>query len=147
MASLITGDDIISDVNPARVLVVGPPQILKLVQGALAGHGEFFRLDVCDGLQAALERVRADDYDLALLALNLPDSWAADTYKRFLAEEPENLPVLLLGTSAEARLAAQGVPSPPFAVLDPDDVDPLLLRRLITSASLFRRAGGKRAGG
>ena len=59
-----------------------------------------------------------------------------------VASGDRGLPILVIGSGDEARLAIRRASSPPFGIIEEEEADPALIR-LIVSAVLFRRAGGR----
>jgi hypothetical protein len=143
MASLLFGDDIVSTDNPARILIVASAEEVRLVQEGLREYRDLVNVDTSHEIQSGLAQARSGTHDVVLLTLELPDAWPADVYVR-LQREVEEVPILVIARSEdEARIATRTASRPPFCVIDRGRVDPSMVRRLIVSAILFRRADGR----
>jgi DNA-binding NarL/FixJ family response regulator len=143
MASLLVGDDIISTDDPARVLVVASSEEAQSVEEALREYRDLVKVDTCHDMQSGLAEARSGTHDVVLLTLELPDAWPADGYVR-LQGEVEELPILVIASSEdEARLATRMASRAPFCMIERGSANASLIRRLIVSAILFKRAGGR----
>ena len=89
---------------------------------------------------SALRALRNDgaQFDVIVLDPNLPDCWAADSYRR-LTEQAQEIPFLILTGVQDLGFLAQASPLP-FAVLAKGKADASAIRRLLISAALRKRA-------
>ncbi|OGR95644.1 MAG: hypothetical protein A2V88_14370 [Elusimicrobia bacterium RBG_16_66_12] len=95
--------------GPARILIADDiPDLLQAVKETLEREG-FLVTAVADG-QAALESIRADPPDIAILDLKMPrmDGFGVC---RALREDPllENLPVIILSASGDRESKVEGL--------------------------------------
>ena len=82
--------------QPARILVVDDtPMNVKLLEGVLAGHG--YTVITAPSGPVALERVRAEQPDLVLLDVVMPEMSGYEVCRRLRADEATRLlPVVMV---------------------------------------------------
>lgn len=139
MTELIVGDELFDTGSPARVLVVGGSAEVSIAQKAVAGLTGLFALDACGTLDEAIAKAREDSYDASILSLSLPDSWPSDTYHRFSEADERSQMLLLVDHPDDATTLRRGK-RPAFCMLLRSALDPALVRRLLISACVYKRA-------
>ncbi len=88
------------------LLIEDDPDDAELLLALLEESGALAKV-VREGLLAlGLRRLREQDFDLAFLDLNLPDSWGMDTLRRLRRAYPELPIVAMTGATAE-EIAAE----------------------------------------
>lgn len=89
--------------DPLRVLLVEDnPGDADLIEELLPGAGPLaFKIECAPRLAAALERLRADRFDIVLLDLGLPDSAGLDTVRAMQQHVPGTPMVVLTGNDDE----------------------------------------------
>lgn len=130
-------DDGFAD-DPVRVLVLAGSEDAVTIQNAVRAVTEGLEIDTCQTLRDAETRVRAQDYDVTVLALPLPDAWIADAYAK-LRENGERCETLVMLDAADDVASMKMAQHPPFAILVKSHTSPELLRRLLLSAALYKR--------
>ncbi|MES2932323.1 MAG: EAL domain-containing protein [Pseudomonadota bacterium] len=80
----------------------------ELEQALLHARDHFFRVERCNTLLAALERLKQGDVDVVLLDLFLPDSSGLATYE-VVAKLVPSAPIMTLSTSENEDLAISSV--------------------------------------
>jgi adenylate cyclase len=86
--------------DPARILVVDDtPMNVKLLEGVLAGHG--YAVITASSGAAALERVRADQPDLVLLDVVMPEMSGYEVCRRLRADEATRLLPIVMVTALD----------------------------------------------
>lgn len=133
------GDGFLDADSLVRILVVGNSDDAAVIQNALRAITDGLEFDTCETLQEAERRVRVHDHDVAVLILPLPDAWGADAYAK-LRENDRNSEALILLDVADDAASMKGVEHTPFAVLAKSRTTPELLRRLLLSAALYKKA-------
>ena len=94
----------------SKVLLIEDEPLLARVTGqmlaksAMNTHALVHRRTLAE----ARERLRAEDFDVVLLDLNLPDSSAMDTLRTVLAEAPD-IPVIVLTATQSHQLGFQAI--------------------------------------
>jgi DNA-binding NarL/FixJ family response regulator len=135
---LINGDDVISSAQPAEILVINAAGATA-ADFAVGDQADCFVLYRAFTLEAAKRALARRHYDAILLNLELPDAWATDVYKTLLGAT-EDTPIVVLAswwTDPPGHLAEL---HRPFAIVPRDRSVPDLLRRLLISATLRKRA-------
>jgi diguanylate cyclase (GGDEF)-like protein/PAS domain S-box-containing protein len=120
--------------RPTRVLHI-EDQVAeaKLIFETLAGPPPGFHLHHADCLALGLEQASAEEFDVVLLDLCLPDSAGFETFRRFRARFP-HLPVIVMTNIADEDLAARAVREGAQDYLIKRRVDASLLLRSIRYA-------------
>ena len=95
--------------DPARILVVDDtPMNVKLLEGVLTGHG--YAVITAPSGAAALERVRAEQPDLVLLDVVMPEMSGYEVCRRLRAEEATRLlPVVMVTALDPATERVKGI--------------------------------------
>jgi DNA-binding NarL/FixJ family response regulator len=134
---LITGDDVISSKRPAEILVVnsGGASAEDL---AIDEHSDCFVLYHAHTLAATQRALAHRHYDAILVDLDLLDAWATDVYETLL-RTVEDTPIVVL-TCSSTPLCHHPELHTPFAIVPRERSVPDLLRRLLISATLRKRA-------
>lgn len=84
------------------LLIEDNPDDVLLIQNTLAEtRGTRFGLDSADRLQAGLERLAGERFDVVLLDMGLPDSQGLETVEKICAEAPTVPVVVLTGLDDE----------------------------------------------
>jgi len=125
----------------ARLLLVDDnPGDERLVREMLAATpGPSFVLESVDTLSKALDRLDANETDLVLLDLSLPDSTGIDTLSKVQARAP-GVPIVVLTGSRDDELAIQSIRQGVQDYLLKGQVDAGILR-LALHSSFERRRG------
>ena len=132
---LIAGDDIISSVQPAEILIVGPVGTGG-VRPTL-GTQDCFVFHEAHTLKAAQHALSLQHYDAILVDSGLPDAWATDVYETLLASGGD-IPVVVLANSRADLPCNLREHCRPFAIVRRERIVPDLLRRLLISATLLQ---------
>src|SRR5262245_55459605 len=127
MSLLIAGDPVIDDRHPVQILVVDPSGAGLLTE-AMGTVWEYFKITACNSLAEASDHLRTRSYDVIVLEPNLPDCWAADSYRR-LSEQAQEIPILILTGMQDRGFLAEASPLP-FGVLEKGKADAPAIRRL-----------------
>ena len=90
------------------LLVEDNPGDARLMREMLAESNNRFNLEYAEWLSAGLARVTADDIDVILLDLSLPDSQGFDTFVKMHTQAPD-IPILVLTGLDDADMAVQAV--------------------------------------
>lgn len=90
------------------LLVEDNPGDARLMREMLAEANNRFNLEYAEWLSAGLARVTADDIDVILLDLSLPDSQGFDTFVKMHTQAPD-IPILVLTGLDDADMAVQAV--------------------------------------
>ena len=120
------------DDQPVRILLIENDAVdTEMIRAMLARiRKPPFELACRDRLSTGLEQIAAEDTDLLLLDLNLPDSQGLDTFTKAAASAPE-LPIVVLtdlkDEATEGRVLRAGAQD----YLLKDEVDSNLLGRVI----------------
>ena len=95
--------------DPARILVVDDtPMNVKLLEGVLTGHG--YAVITAPSGAAALERVRAEQPDLVLLDVVMPEMSGYEVCRRLRADEATRLlPVVMVTALDPATERVKGI--------------------------------------
>ena len=136
--NLLAADDIISSEKPAHVLVVDFSG-LSAISHALERYAAFFVLHEARTFSEAMTTLSQKRYDAIILDPELPDIWSNTAYETFLNSSGGS-PLLVLVTSSTYSLSS--VPDSPqaFALVRKDGNSGDLLRRLLVSATVRKRA-------
>ncbi|MBN2137466.1 MAG: PAS domain S-box protein [Sedimentisphaerales bacterium] len=106
----------------------------KLVTAALkrAGHSTRFIVKTANALADGIKLTEADDFDLALLDLGLPDSFGLDTFDRFHAACP-NLPTVLVTGLEDEKTSIEAIKrgASDFLVKGVDSFIDILVRTIL----------------
>jgi PAS domain S-box-containing protein len=96
--------------SPATVLLIEDnPGDARLIQEMLAEGGDArFKLARAEQLSSGLERLAANDIEVVLLDLGLPDSQGFDTFTKTYAQAPR-VPIIVLSGLADEQLAIKTV--------------------------------------
>ncbi len=106
----------------------------RLIREKLESYGPVdFSLTVEQDLNSAIERIKAEDCDLVLLDLQLPDTWGLDTLDKLHSRFPELAIVVLTGMNDE-ELGFHAVQNGAQDYLVKDNTDELLLGRSVMYA-------------
>jgi two-component system, cell cycle response regulator len=90
------------------LLIEDNPGDAKLTSIMLGAHSGAFCLEICDRLQAGLERLAKGGVDALLLDLSLPDSHGIETFKRVRSVWP-NLPIVVFSSDSDEKIAIRAV--------------------------------------
>ena len=95
--------------DPARILVVDDtPMNVKLLEGVLTGHG--YAVITASSGAAGLERVRADQPDLVLLDVVMPEMSGYEVCRRLRADEATRLlPIVMVTALDPATERVKGI--------------------------------------
>ena len=130
-------------------LVEDSPAAARLVTEMLveAGEGQFAVKLESRKLSEAISALKsgADEIDVVLLNLSLPDSHGIDTFK-YLSRSVPRLPVIVLGEADDEKLAVETVHEGAQDYLGKADLTGRVLVRAITSAIERKRAELEQAG-
>ena len=135
---LINGDDVISSMQPAEILIVNSAGVIA-EDLALGGQLDCFVLYQVHTLEAAQRALARRHYDAILVDLDLPDAWPTDVYEALLGAT-EDTPIVVLTSSWTDPPGHLTGLHRPFAVVPRERSVPDLLRRLLISATLRKRA-------
>ncbi len=119
--------------GPVRVLLVEDnPGDARLTQEYLDESGAHFetRVAMARTLEEALLRVNAEEFDIVLLDLSLPDSRGLETFTSFY-EKARRIPILVLSGQEDEELAREIVKRGGQDCLPKDILSAPLLRRSI----------------
>jgi PAS domain S-box-containing protein/putative nucleotidyltransferase with HDIG domain len=96
--------------SPTTVLLIEDnPGDARLIREMLAeGAGARFQLVCAEQLSSGLERLAANDIEVVLLDLGLPDSQGFDTFTKTYAQAP-GVPIIVLSGLADEQLAIKTV--------------------------------------
>lgn len=135
---LINGDDVISSTQPAEILIVNSADVIA-EDLALGGRLDCFVLYQVHTLEAAQRALAHRHYDAILVDLDLPDAWARDVYET-LVGATEDTPIVVLASWSTDPPGHLAELHRPFAIVPRERSVPDLLRRLLISATLRKRA-------
>jgi DNA-binding NarL/FixJ family response regulator len=135
---LINGDDVISSTQPAEILVINAAGATA-ADFAVGDQADCFVLYRASTLEAAKRALARRHYDAILLDLELPDAWATDVYETLL-RATEDTPIVVLTSSWTHPPSHLTEAHRPFAIVPTERTVPALLRRLLISATLRKRA-------
>ena len=140
MAALNTKDLLVDEDLPFTILLVDRPERLGELRHAFeAGSSSLLSPQVCGSLSEAQQTLGERQYDAAVVAAALPDSWPADTFTKVRSAAPD-LPVVLLVQTDQDVLRLSPGELGPFVTVREAHADPSLLRTLVVSAALLGRA-------
>jgi len=126
-------------VDARLLLIEDNPGDERLVREMLAETpGPSFVLESVDTLSKALDRLDANETDLVLLDLSLPDSTGIDTVSKVQARAP-GVPIVVLTGSRDDELAIQSIRQGVQDYLLKGQVDAGILRLALHSAFERRR--------
>jgi signal transduction histidine kinase/DNA-binding response OmpR family regulator len=115
----------------------------RLLQEMLAGKSySSFVVERADRLSTGVERLTAQEYDVVLLDLSLPDSQGLDTFARVHAQTPQ-LPIIVLSGLDDEAIATRAVREGAQDYLVKGTIDDRLLMRAISYAIERKRAEGE----
>ncbi len=134
---LINGDDVISSAQPAEILVINA-EGATATNFAIGDRANCFVLYRAFTLEAAKCALTHRHYDAILLDLELPDAWARDVYETLLGSS-EDTPIVVLASRRDLPRDLTELHRP-FAIVPRERIVPHLLRRLVISATLRKRA-------
>jgi len=137
---LIHGDDVISSTQPAEILVINAAGATA-ADFALGEQADCFVLYRAFTLETAKRALARRHYDAILLDPELPDAWARNVYET-LVSTTEDTPIVVLASWSMEPLSRLAELHRPFAIVPRDSSVPDLLRRLLISATLCKRALG-----
>jgi DNA-binding NarL/FixJ family response regulator len=135
---LINGDDVISSTQPAEILVIYAAGATA-ADFAVGDQADCFVLYRAFTLETAKHALAHRRYDAILVDLELPDAWATDAYETLLSST-EDTPIVVLASSWTDPLSHLAESHRPFAIVPRKKSVPELLRRLLISATLRKRA-------
>ena len=129
------------DPTPIRLLFLKDvPEDVLLLQSALEEPGEAaFELLLEDDLSGALQRLKAETVDVALLAVSLPESTALDAVKRTVQAAP-HVPIVVLSDLSNEALALSAVKEGVQDHLVRSEINGRILRRSLRYAIERKRA-------
>ena len=130
--------------RPIRILLIEDnPGDARLLQEMLTeGESASFSLEQADRLSTGLERLAAEEFDVVITDLSLPDSRGFDTFATVYARAPE-APIIVLSGLADEELAVKAVRAGAQDYLVKGQLDGNLLARAIHYA--IERAEAERA--
>ena len=137
---LINGDDVISSTQPAEILVINAAGA-RAADFTLGDQADYFVLYRAFSLEAAKRALARRHYDAILLDPELPDAWARDVYET-LVRATEDTPIVVLASWSTDPPGHLAKLHKPFAIVPRDRSVPDLVRRLLISATLRKRALG-----
>jgi DNA-binding NarL/FixJ family response regulator len=137
-SQLIAGDDVISSAQPAEILIIDSAGASAAAL-AIERQADCFVLHEAHTLEAAQRALTRRRYDAILVDLELPDAWARDVYRTLLGSTGD-IPVVVLANSSIDPLCHLRELHEPFAIVRGERSTPDLLRRLLISAALRKRA-------
>ena len=138
MARLIAGDALLDETDPLRILWVERAEKGQASRNALAAEAAFFRVQACHSLAEGIEAYGRDQYDVVVLATDLPDAWPSDIFSRCVEKTPDN-PILLIVEEYTDRAMLRKAERRPFCIVDRARADPMTMRRLVISAGILIR--------
>ena len=140
MAALRT-DDLLADQDlPFTILLVDRWERLDEVRRAFgAKSSSIVSLQASENIRDAQQKLAERQYDAAVVAADLPDSWPSDTFATIRSAARELPVVLLVQTDQEVVRFSPGELEP-FVVVRRDHADPWLIRALAVSAGVLGRA-------
>jgi two-component sensor histidine kinase/DNA-binding NarL/FixJ family response regulator len=116
------------------LLIEDNPGDARLIQEMLSEvDGSMFELESADCLSTGLERLAAEDIDVVLLDLGLPDSSGLDTFITVHAQAPD-VPIMMFTGLDDAELAIKAVQEGAQDYLPKNKLDSELLVRTIRYA-------------
>ena len=138
------GDEPVKAQPTIRVLLVEDnPGDARLIQELLMeARGGRFETAVATRLSEAMEMLAADDFQLILLDLSLPDSQGIETFHKMTAHAPL-IPLIVLSGLDDEALALHTVKAGAQDYLVKGQVDPRILERAIRYA--MKRVEAERA--
>jgi len=120
--------------SPKILLIENDPGVADGIRAALAATGSgSFDVEWVRQLSAGLERLSKRGIDAVLLALSLPDSQGLETFDKLFAAAPD-IPILVLGGSANEALAKEAVARGAQDYLLPGHLDSYSLPRALRNA-------------
>jgi len=120
--------------SPKILLIENDPGAADGIRAALAATGSgSFDVEWVRQLSAGLERLSKRGIDAVLLALSLPDSQGLETFDKLFAAAPD-IPILVLGGSANEALAKEAVARGAQDYLLPGHLDSYSLPRALRNA-------------
>jgi len=120
--------------SPKILLIENDPGAADGIRAALAATGSgSFDVEWVRQLSAGLERLSKRGIDAVLLALSLPDSQGLETFDKLFAAAPD-MPILVLGGSANEALAKEAVARGAQDYLLPGHLDSYSLPRALRNA-------------
>src|SRR5229473_1827294 len=120
--------------SPKILLIENDPGVADGIRAALAATGSgSFDVEWVRQLSAGLERLSKRGIDAVLLALSLPDSQGLETFDKLFAAAPD-IPILVLGGSANEALAKEAVARGAHDYLLPGHLDSYSLPRALRNA-------------
>ncbi len=122
-------------IRPLKILLIeNDPAVADDVRAALADtSGGSFDLEWVRQLSEGVERLLKKGISAALLELSLPDSQGIETFDKLFTAAPD-VPILILGGSAEETLAKQAVGHGAQDYLLPGRLDSYSLPRALRNA-------------
>jgi two-component sensor histidine kinase/DNA-binding NarL/FixJ family response regulator len=112
------------------LLIEDNPGDARLIQEMLSEvDGSMFELESADCLSTGLERLAAEDIDVVLLDLGLPDSSGLDTFIKTHAQAPD-VPIMMFTGLDDAELAIKAVQEGAQDYLPKNKLDSELLKHL-----------------
>ncbi|OGQ36866.1 MAG: hypothetical protein A3A85_03865 [Deltaproteobacteria bacterium RIFCSPLOWO2_01_FULL_42_9] len=131
--------------KPIKILLIEDnPADARLLREMLIDSGgkDIFSLTHVIRLSEALERHRAEGFDIALLDLMLPDSLGIETFLKLYKQMP-GIPVVVLSGLADEGMAVKAVREGAQDYLVKGQVDSNMLARSIRYAIERKQAGGE----
>src|SRR5713226_5001362 len=120
--------------SPKILLIENDPGVADGIRAAIAATGSgSFDVEWVRQLSAGLERLSKRGIDAVLLALSLPDSQGLETFDKLFAAAPD-IPILVLGGSANEALAKEAVARGARDYLLPGHLDSYSLPRALRNA-------------
>ena len=134
------------EVKMIKVLLVedSPSDALIVESELTRGDGAKFCVVHLEQLNAALDRLRAQHFDVVLLDLNLPDSQGFETFLRLYGEASE-VPIVVLSGQNDEELALKAVQAGAQDFLVKGQIGEEVLQRSIRYAIERQRADRKLA--
>jgi signal transduction histidine kinase len=91
------------------LMIEDDPDYFMIIQMMLTKEmGDLFDLERAGTLKTGLNRLVAEEFDVVLLDLSLPDSWGLDTFIEIHAQTPE-VPIVVLSNLDDEKLATEAV--------------------------------------
>lgn len=96
--------------NPIKVLILedNPDDLILLTEGIEASQEMVIEIVSAERLAEALELLKKNPVDAAILDLQLPDSFGLDTFTRFHKEFPD-IPVVIMTGTNDYQIAVEAV--------------------------------------
>jgi signal transduction histidine kinase len=116
--------------NIRVLLIEDNPGDAALVREMLRDVAAAFAVNIANRLESGIELLQKEDFDIALLDLNLPDSRGLETFDRTQKVKPE-LPIILLTGLEDEQMAQQAVKGGAQDYLVKGQLDARLLDRAI----------------